>query len=107
MSLVRCGPACRGEEPLGVRDDRGHVPALKKVGTEERAADAEPYDTGAEVIRDLFELDVPGRDEREIGERATYVRDEVRSADRRDRVHLDEVGTKLRGPDHLRRRHRS
>src|SRR5207253_3456071 len=86
-----------------------HVPevaALQEIGADERATDAESHHAGPEVLRDLVEVDVARRNEREMHEGAPHVRDEIRSADRRHRKHLYEVGTEFGRLDHLGRSHR-
>src|SRR5205823_12203060 len=73
--LVRRGAPGRVEVALRVCDHAAEVAALQEVGANERATDAETHDPGAEVVRNLVEVDVPGGDEWEMDQRAANIRD--------------------------------
>src|SRR5207302_10073599 len=104
--LVRGRAPGRGEEALGVRDHARDVPPFDEIRADEWSADPETDHAGGEVLRNVLQVDIPRRDEREVDQRPPYVTDVIGSADRGNRKDLDEVGAAVRGLHHSARGHR-
>src|SRR2546423_11498036 len=91
IGLVRRGAPGRAEVALRVRDHAAKVATLEEVGANERTAHAESTDACAQVVRDLFQVDVARRGARPGHESAPHARRENRTADCRSRDNIGDA----------------